>query len=300
MSIEYTLDLDQINYFGDSERLVISSWLQQDVESHAHNFFELVYVTGGTAIHILSGEKSLLATGDYFIVDYGSVHSYSESRDFQIINCLFLPEIIDDTLYGCRSFDTLIQNCLIRYYSPSIQHTPVNRIFHDDDGRILALLVGMQDEYREKKAGFNEVFRCRLIEILVLTLRRIIPASKRWPKSTAVLSIVQYVDRNYSKSLTLSSFCEEYHYNLQYMSRKFKQETGFTFREYLQKVRIEKSCSLLAGSDMWIQDIAQAVGYDDIKFFCQIFKKLLNMPPREYRKISGTYSGRMSNKHNEQ
>ena len=80
-------------------------------------------------------------------------------------------------------------------------------------------------------------------------------------------------------------FCQEHHFSLQYISRKFKQETGITFREYLQKIRIEKSCVLLAGSDLRISEIASAVGYDDIKFFNSMFKKLVMMSPREYRKL---------------
>ena len=59
-----------------------------------------------------------------------------------------------------------------------------------------------------------------------------------------------------------------------------------TFTDYLQKLRIEKSCELLAGSDMRIAEIAQAVGYEDIKFFNRLFKRTLGMPPREYRRVS--------------
>ena len=59
-----------------------------------------------------------------------------------------------------------------------------------------------------------------------------------------------------------------------------------TFREYVQKTRIEKSCELLAGSDMTVIEIARAVGYDDIQFFHSVFKRLLHMTPKEYKKLS--------------
>ena len=71
------------------ERLVMMPYRQSDMESHTHDFFELVYVVKGTAVHILNAEEGVLTEGDYFIMDYGSVHSYSKSEDFTLINCIF-------------------------------------------------------------------------------------------------------------------------------------------------------------------------------------------------------------------
>lgn len=261
---------------------------QEDLTIHSHLFFELAYITAGTARHTLEGEVHSLTAGDYFIVDYGSRHSYEKSRGLTLINCLFLPEVVDDTLRECRSFDALLRGCLIRYYRLSPGKTGVNRIFHDEDGRILQLMEGMQREYEKREVGYARILRGRLLEILLLMLRRIIPQENRRPKSSAVWETLAYVDSNYQGNVTLGAFCEKKHYSVPYISRRFKQETGLTVREYLQKVRIEKSCELLADSDMRISEIAQAVGYEDIKFFNQVFKRLMKMPPGEYRKLCQT------------
>lgn len=156
----------------EQERLVMMPYQQMDMESHNHDFFELVYVMKGTAVHTLNKEEGVLTEGDYFIMDYGSVHSYAKSEDFTLVNCIFLPEVIDETMTGCRSLDELLHGCLIRYYASISGETPVDRIFHDEDGRIKQLIMGMLEEYREKKEGYAEVFRCRLIELLILTLRK--------------------------------------------------------------------------------------------------------------------------------
>lgn len=290
MKKEYTIDLKQIA-FENTDKLVMMPQCQADMESHDHHFFELVYVTGGSATHTLNDKTSTLTSGDYFIVDYGSIHCYKDSRDLTLINCLFLPEVIDNTLSDCHSFESLLQGCLIRYYPTSFGQTTVNHIFHDDEGHILNLIMGMQKEYQEKSAGYSEIFRCRLIEIMILTLRSVVNKNDLHPKSSAVLQLIQYIESNYQDEVTLGHFCHEYHYNMQYISRKFKQETGFTMRDYLQKVRIKKSCELLVGSDMRIFDIALAVGYNDFKFFNSVFKKILKMSPREYRKLSDTNHG---------
>ena len=133
------------------ERLVMMPYRQTDMESHNHDFFELVYVVKGRAVHTLNSREGVLKEGDYFIIDYGSVHSYSKSEDFTLINCIFLPEVIDETMTGCRSLDELLHGCLIRYYTSIPGETPGNRIFHDEDGRIRQLIMGMLEEYEEKK-----------------------------------------------------------------------------------------------------------------------------------------------------
>jgi YesN/AraC family two-component response regulator len=60
---------------------------------------------------------------------------------------------------------------------------------------------------------------------------------------------------------------------------------GMSFNEYLQKKRIEQSCRLISNTEKKITEIAEIVGYRDVKFFNQIFKKHLKMTPREFKKI---------------
>ena len=279
----YTLELE-----GHAEKLVMMNLAQQDIQDHDHHFFELAYVTGGTAEHALNGRHSFLKKGDYFIIDYGSSHRYENCRELTLINCLFLPEIIDETLEGCQSLEQLLHACLIRYYRMTVGESWADRIFHDEDGRVGKLLAGMVEEYGKKELGCEEIFRCRLTEVLILTLRRLVLDQHRRPASTAVEEAVRFVDRHYPESISLQAFCEKKHYSMTYISRRFKQETGMTFREYVQKVRMEKCCELLAGSDMPVTEVARAVGYEDMQFFHGVFKKFLHMTPREYRKIRRT------------
>lgn len=275
---------------AQDDKMVVMPYRQMDMEMHNHLFFELAYITGGTAKHILDDSVSVVQRGDYFIVDYGSLHGYRDSKDLTLINCLFLPELIDETLVDCRSFDQLLKVCLIRYYRQYYSQTPANRIFHDEDGRILSLIMEMQEEYDKKDIGFSEVLRGKLMEILILTIRKIakeqIERLNPKAESTVILKTITYLRVNYKERAVLKEFCEKHHYSLQYISRKFKQETGLTALEYLQRIRIEKSCELLAGSDMAISEIIHEVGYTDAKFFHKVFRRMLHMSPAEYRKMT--------------
>lgn len=282
---QFTLDLiGAAEDVKQEDKLVILPYIQEDIGAHDHKFFELVYITGGTTYHTLNESTQKLSAGNYFIVDLGSTHRYSKSKNLTLINCLFLPETIDEGLKGCFSFEELVHSCLIRYYKLYLGKQSANRIFYDADGSVLRLMEGMMSEYSQKEMGYQEIFRCRLLEIMILTLRSITGETVDYP-NTLIQEIFSYIHIHYSDSHILSGFCEEYHYAPQYISRKFPEETGFTIMEYVQKVRMEKSCELLAGTGFQVWEIAQKVGYADMKFFNQVFKKFIKMTPTEYRKL---------------
>lgn len=274
-----------------NDKLAVISRRQGNVRMHSHDCFELAYITEGSTTHTLDGKTETVYKGAYYIIDHGSIHGYTNSENIHIVNCLFLAEIIDASLTNCSSFDELIRVCMIRYYKQYLGLTPVNRIFYDEDGTILKLLKEMEKEYANRKIGYQEVFRGKLLEILILTMRKVVEQYGDVPiekltDSGIIREAIHYFKANYQDKSLLSAFCEKHHYSLQYISRRFKEETGLTTLEYLQKIRIEKACALLAGSKHTIREVAHQTGYDDIKFFNRVFRKLVGMTPSEYRKQS--------------
>lgn len=276
---------------NDADKLVIGFSQQEDAFIHDHDCFELAYVVKGSAVQTLNGVTEPVSRGAYFIIDYGSRHDYRECKELKLINCLFFPDLIDAALVDCRSFDELMRVCMIRYYKQYLGLTPVNRIFYDEDGKVLHLLEEMREEYESKNIGYQEIFRGKLLEILILTMRKVVQqhtavSMETFTGSSVIQDAVCFLEANYADKAVLGTFCEKYHYSLQYISRRFRQETNLTALSYLQKVRIEKSCALLAGSDLSVREIARQVGYEDIKYFYRIFHRMVKMTPGEYRKTA--------------
>ncbi len=250
---------------------------------HSHNFFELVYVTDGTAIHTVESTSTKISKGDYFIIEYGCSHSYDECNNLNVINCLFVPEFIDATLKGCKSYSQLITNYLIRFDYTLLSAIPANKIFHDSNGTIYNIFNQLLEEYQSINAGYVELSRCHLIEILVLSMRSIYIPKKR-QNHPAIGKILKYAEENYQDNISLRAICDELGFSLPYISKKFKEDTGITFTKHLQRLRTEQALRLLAYTDKTVTQIAQIVGYGDIKFFGEVFKKEMNMTPREWRR----------------
>jgi transcriptional regulator GlxA family with amidase domain len=71
------------------------------------------------------------------------------------------------------------------------------------------------------------------------------------------------------------------------LARHFKKALGITPHEYLQGIRMDTAKSMLLHSDMPIEAIAERVGYRDLSFFQQIFRKHAGLSPTLYRKRFG-------------
>ena len=252
------------------------------VRPHEHDFLELAYVSYGSAEHIIGNSKVKIGVGDYFFIDYNTVHSYESTSGsaIEVVNCLFKPRFIDNSLTYCRSFRLLLNHYLIKVKTETLRISPVDTMFHDDDGSVGSYFGTLVREYNEKQPGFSEMMRCTLIEVILTTVRRIATTDFG---DDAIRFLTDYVSENYRKPLSLSVLARQVGYSLPYLSERFKQTMGSGFKEYLIKIRIDEACRLLANTDKKIVDIAADVGYTDVNFFYSVFRRITGQSPREFR-----------------
>lgn len=258
---------------------------QNTLSLHSHNFLELVYVLEGSAWHLTDKQKTRVQKGNFFIIDYCSRHGYEKNglRPMKIMNCLFLPELIDKTLKHCNRLGEVMNNYQLRYHYRPTNKNPADLMFYDTNGRIGRLIEEMYAEFEQKQAGYIEILRCKLIEILITMMRNMQTGSEAEDGSIEG-HMVSFVLENYMNPVRLGQLAKETNYSLPYLSRIFRERFGMTFEQFLQKTRVEQSCRLLANSDKKVTEIAGCVGYTDQKSFTAVFKKIMGMTPRDYRK----------------
>ena len=260
------------------------------VSMHEHAFLELTYVTSGTVEHNLDGQITVLREGDYFIVDYGSQHSYSSvhASFFDNLDCLFLPELLDPVLKGTKSLRTLLEHYLLDFNMQAMVQNPARMVFHDDTGEVRALLSKIVEESRQKSAGYRALVRCYLIEILMLTMRRIDGVQLAATGQDISSFLTAYIAEHYMEELTLCDLATRLNYSLPYISKRFKEDTGVTFVNYLQNYRVMQGCRLLSGSKYSLAEITEMVGYHDVKFFSELVKRMTGLSPRDFRRCHRT------------
>ena len=94
---------------------------------------------------------------------------------------------------------------------------------------------------------------------------------------------LQYLGEHYSEPVTLRQAADHVHLTPQYLCRVFRSETGETFSEALNRVRIGKARELLASPGLRLTDISLLAGYADQSYFTKMFKRVTGELPRDYR-----------------
>ena len=274
----------------ENEKIIVNICDTDETVHHGHrSFLEFAYVIQGRANHIINDESSILKKGDFFIIDFNSKHRYTKigSTPFIIVNCLFTSQLIDQTLNNCQRFEEVINNYLINFDFCQLKQRPTNLIMHDDDGHIWQIVRNLCEEYERKDIGYLESMRCQLILLLIDIMRQLkLPNAEEneSEKDNDIVDfIIKYVNKHYTESISLKELADKYNYSSAHISNLFKRKVGINFSEYLQSLRIQESCRLLANTNKNIAEIVNLVGYTDVKFFNKVFKRITGMTPRQFK-----------------
>ncbi|WP_253735906.1 response regulator [Paenibacillus sp. FJAT-26967] len=94
---------------------------------------------------------------------------------------------------------------------------------------------------------------------------------------------ISYIQDNLDHALTLQQVAGHVHVNPNHFSEVFKRETGVTYIEFVMRERIRRAAEILSETPIKISEVAKKVGYEDIKYFSQLFKKFTGQTPSDFR-----------------
>ncbi|MGF9696774.1 response regulator transcription factor [Paenibacillus sp. MABNR03] len=101
--------------------------------------------------------------------------------------------------------------------------------------------------------------------------------------SSSILTAVKMVHDELQKPLFASDVSKRVNLSRSYFNQCFKEMVGYSFNEYLRKVRIDKARDYLTQTAKPIVWIAEHTGYADEKYFSRMFREQVGMLPSEYR-----------------
>ena len=96
--------------------------------------------------------------------------------------------------------------------------------------------------------------------------------------------ILDYINNNFANSqISLVSIADEFSLTPNFLSRYFKQETGYAYQQYLTMLRMDRIKEMLVTTKLPIKEIILSTGYADIANFMRKFKSLEGLTPGQYR-----------------
>jgi len=103
--------------------------------------------------------------------------------------------------------------------------------------------------------------------------------------NSIVNAALEYMMEHYPEPLSLNSLAEQVGISPSYLSTLFTRTLGCNFTEYLTKIRIDRACEYFFDSQMRTYEIAYKVGFNNEKYFSNVFKRIKGKSPSEYKKL---------------
>lgn len=98
---------------------------------------------------------------------------------------------------------------------------------------------------------------------------------------------VNYIQEYYTEDISLPLLAAHSGLSQKYFGRLFREQTGYTVREYLTGVRIRNAKHLLSHTDSSLEQVALSTGFQDKFYFTKVFKRQTGITPGKYRKSYG-------------
>lgn len=286
MYLDNSLVVDvRLNDENSGYRIVGKKEAKSNPQRHFHNSWEILYIAEGNRNFFYGHKTYSIGAGDFLCVEPGVLHRginqtvKGKNNTCSLYNVYFT---MDETVKGKMFFQIVepMLKELINNHGPIIH---VNEKYHND---IIKNFYEIVLEFTEKKINYEEKAFSNLLTILSITGR-----SNNYENNNGIKlkekkceKIMEFISQNYNKAITLNDVANHFSMSSSYLSRMFKQNTEFSFIEYLNSIRINHSCEMLKKSENKITDIAFDCGFGTVTQFGRIFKTFTGMSPKDFRK----------------
>ncbi len=173
----------------------------------------------------------------------------------------------------------------IRFYYFSFRNLLVQKV--NDMGKSYQALCcegGVQDPVLPYFDTIDE-YKNDLIELFKTIILKISDNDINVYNPT-ISKAVDYICMNYSDpNMGIELLAKITQKNPDYFSHIFRKEIGISFTAYINHIRVEKAKKLLKESNCLVYEISGMVGFNDFKYFTQVFKKSTGFSPSDYRKL---------------
>ncbi len=260
-------------------KAVIHSFSQSEL--HWHKQMEMTMVLEGTLKIRIGQDIHVLKTGDVVFMNSQEIHNvFMIAEPNLLLQVLINPEFYREMYLN---FANLYMDC------NSVLLHESNEPLRNKVRKYLAQVVW---ELNTQQLGF----RSRLASSLYLLTGELFSVSPFYKKEDMDINsdsdlnrlqrIIEYIDMNLDKKITLKDIGAVEHLNYHYLSHFIKEKLGMSFQEYLNQARLNKAISLLLYSNKSNMEIAAALGYANVTALNKLFKQELGLTPSEYVRLT--------------
>ena len=256
--------------------------------AHVHKAVELLYVKSGSFIVLLDGVEYAIEKGDLVLFCSNAIHHVftknlpeNEYYVIKISPSFFLQFSTQEegTEYVMRFAINRKENKNI-WKREELEGTP-----------LLSALQSLIAEHEGQKYASQVAIKLKIMELLVEILRNDSSTDTRVPHNqTAALiyNTMIYVRNHYTEDMDERELARSLGMSYSYFSRSFKRVTGITFKQYLNRIRINQAEKLLCRGNASVSEVATKCGYNSISYFINVYKSITGKTPYQSLRQTNT------------
>lgn len=271
-------------YFGDGlpPVFVMNDEHHGKTGLHSHEFFELVFIERGVALHSHEGSTQVLTTGDVFVILPGEAHSYISANNTALYNCLFTAEALKGAEKCIEELDGL--RFLLRGRTGFVKlHAGLAEM-----QEIQVTLERLIWERLNKPAGWELKLKSLFTGLLVAYARlhgtNALAEEGAGANFNRIMKAVSFIEDNYTRDVPVEEVSEAAGLSAGYLSRQFKGVLGTSPSEYARNFRMAKAAELLREEGRSVAEVSDAMGFADISLFSRQFRQVTGLSPTGFRK----------------
>jgi len=252
-------------------------------ESHDHSAVEICLTMEGVVDYVVQDTVYHVRKGEVLIIPPDTPHALDMGENSIRYLFLFEPEMI----FAMRDVKTMLQQ--------------FNRTFYLHDGsdahiRIREALLKAHAVYERNETMWNTACYSYLLRVYAVLGQHYLLNPRirqretgRTVDSEVITAVMGYINTHFREDLTLDDVASFSGFSRFYISRSFKKQTGYSFKDYLCQKRLQVAMDLLIRSNKPMREVVVESGFRSVATFNRVFREKKGCTPTQYRAIYGSY-----------
>ncbi|MEO6741555.1 MAG: AraC family transcriptional regulator [Chthoniobacteraceae bacterium] len=260
----------------------IRSRSAQRIAWHTHEGFELIFLLeGATAYEFQNAGVLELSGGQFLLVPSNTRHRGKQDVRMPSVLCgiLFQPE--RKHAYENSPFTTAD---LARMNRRLGERPPSVRTMNRELRQLVVRLAEAVSAFHQDRSPPDSKPQLRsMICLAILEAMQLLASRERVGATELVAAARNFLRRHHGDTIRMDDLASHLGLSRARMFEVFRNETGLSPNDYLQRHRIEQAKTLISGSAKSITEIAMTCGFDSSQYFSRVFRKYCGTTPRTHR-----------------
>lgn len=249
---------------------------------HTHDYVEMVYMCAGETQHTVNGNAITLRQGELLMLGQNARQRIEAAGERDIaVNFIVRPAFFSGTLPFLGEEETPLRRFVVSCLTG--ENEAGYLLFHVAEilpiqNLIENLLYTVMEDTPNKRGILQMTMGLLFAQLMNHTEALQFETQEQ----NAVISVLRYLEENYRDG-SLTEIAGQLHYELPSLSRLIRQKTGKNYTALLQEKRLSQAAWLLHNTDKTVDEIANAVGYENISYFHRLFAARFGQSPKRYR-----------------